>query len=501
VDDFGKVAGLGDEDVTVLDPAAGTGTFLTGAIRVALAAYTNAYGSGMKESFLRRHILQHFYGFEILVAPYIISYISINFLLSGLGIGLRSDERLQFYLTNALQMEETEQMEIPGLASLSKENQQANKIKKDNVISVILGNPPYHGSSTNSNKWTERLLKENLDGTQSYYYLNGECLSEQNKKWLQDDYVKFLQFAQWKIEKAGYGVVGMITNHNYLDNRTFRGMRQSLLKTFDKIYILNLHGSIQKSDRIPKDIKDESVFKIQVGVAIVIFIKYQRNSKDQGKEENCDVYYSEFYGSREQKYEWLGANNLRTTRWEHLSPISPFYFFTSQQEESNGYWKWVKITDIFKIESTGIVTAKDGLCIDFKKDTLVEKIKPLRNPKLSEEYLRGYLSDILRRKASEVESYGWSISRARQYLQVINRLDKWAVPISYRPLDNRFIFYHKALVCGMRNEVMKDLLGGGNLALITTRHILIVCILRKTISIQSKINEVYLNIENEALEL
>ena len=271
---FNKVDGLADEHVTLLDPAAGTLTFPAEAVQLAFREFTDKYGEGAKENLLRERILPHFYAFELLMAPYAIGHMKIGFLLEALGIPLQNGERFQFYLTNALEMEDLQQIQIPGLSSLSEESHQAARVKKDEPILVIIGNPPYSGISANQNRWTEELLKTDIDGAQSYYTVDGKPLGEKNPKWLQDDYVKFLRFAQWKIHKAGRGIVAMITNHGYLDNPTFRGMRQSLLKTFDEIYILDLHGNSLKRETAPDGSPDENVFDIRQGVAIALFVKY-----------------------------------------------------------------------------------------------------------------------------------------------------------------------------------------------------------------------------------
>lgn len=271
---FGLRDGLADASVTLLDPAAGTLTFPAEAIREAFDEFTAKYGEGGRDSFLRSHILPHFYAFELLMAPYAIGHMKIGFLFESEGVPLHNSERFQFYLTNTLEMEDLQQVAIPGLSSLSEESHHAAQVKKDRPILVILGNPPYSGISANQNAWTEQLLKTDLDGAQSYYTVDGEPLGEKNPKWLQDDYVKFLRFAQWKIHKAGRGIVAMITNHSYLDNPTFRGMRQSLMHTFDEIYILDLHGNSLRRETCPDGSPDENVFDIRQGVAIALFAKY-----------------------------------------------------------------------------------------------------------------------------------------------------------------------------------------------------------------------------------
>ncbi|MGQ9570920.1 MAG: hypothetical protein ACUVWP_09255 [bacterium] len=195
----------------------------------------------------------------------------MSFLLEELGYKLQEDDRFKLYLTNTLEMEELAQIELPGMVSLSEESYLAGQVKRETPILVILGNPPYSGISANMNPWIDKLLKEDVNGCQSYYKVDGKPLSEK-KVWLQDDYVKFIRFAQWKIDQAGEGVLGFITNHSYLDNPTFRGMRQSLMKSFNEIYILDLHGNSLKKERCPDGSKDENVFDNQQGVAIALFI-------------------------------------------------------------------------------------------------------------------------------------------------------------------------------------------------------------------------------------
>jgi predicted helicase len=211
-------------------------------------------------------VLQNFYAFELMMAPYAVGHLKMGFFLEELGHRLEDDERVPFYLTNTLEMEELEQSQLPGLSSLAEESKLAGEVKRETPILVILGNPPYSGHSSNVGDWITGLIDD-------YKRVDGKPLGEKNPKWLQDDYVKFLRFAQWKIDQAGCGVVGMITNHGYLDNPTFRGMRQSLMQTFDEIYVLNLHGNSLKKETCPDGGKDENVFDIRQGTAIVFMIK------------------------------------------------------------------------------------------------------------------------------------------------------------------------------------------------------------------------------------
>ena len=454
---FGLADGLADPHVTLLDPAAGTLTFPAEAIQLAFQEFTSKYGTGAKEHLLRSHILPHFYAFELLMAPYAIGHMKIGFLLEALGIPLQNGERFQLYLTNALEMEDLSQIAIPGLSSLSQESYHAAQVKKNEPILVILGNPPYSGISANQNEWTEKLLKTDLDGAQSYYTVDGQPLGEKNPKWLQDDYVKFLRFAQWKIHKAGRGIVAMITNHGYLDNPTFRGMRQSLLKTFDEIYILDLHGNSLKRETAPDGSPDENVFDIRQGVAIALMVK-QGNSEKQG------VYHAHLYGKREEKYDWLESHTLETAGYQPITPEPPFYFFTPRQTQNlQAYQSWPSVTEIFPVHSVGIVTARDGFAIAFDKTELQNRILQFQNT-------QGLPDEVLAQAYNLRDKPGWSLAAARKKVQADVNAQGKIHPILYRPFDVRYIFYHEAVIERPRPEVMRHMLAGENLALCVGRQ-------------------------------
>jgi hypothetical protein len=263
---FGKAQGLASEDVTLLDPAAGTMTFVARACRRAVDEFVQNHGAGKRGEFIEKHILENFHAFELMMAPYAVGHLKMGFFLEELGHRLGEEERFKFYLTNTLEMEDLEQTELPGMKSLAEESRLAGQVKKKEPILVILGNPPYSGHSSNRGEWITGKIED-------YKRVDGEPLGERNPKWLQDDYVKFLRFAQWKIDQAGRGVVGMITNHSWLDNPTFRGMRRSLMKSFDEIYVLDLHGNSLKRETCPDGSPDENVFDIRQGVAISFFLK------------------------------------------------------------------------------------------------------------------------------------------------------------------------------------------------------------------------------------
>jgi len=441
---FGLSDGLASPEVKLLDPAGGTLTFPAAAIHLAAKEYITKYGEGGLHHWIKNHILQDFYAFELMMAPYAIGHLKIGFILDELSYNLADDERFKLYLTNTLEMEEIKQISIPGVSSLSEESHLAGEVKKEQSILVILGNPPYSGISSNVNEWTEKLLKEDIDGCQSYYKVDGEPLGEKNPKWLQDDYVKFLRFAQWKIQKSGFGIVGMITNHGYLDNPTFRGMRQSLMKTFDEIYILDLHGNSLKRETTPEGGKDENVFDIRQGVAIALFVKNK-------KQKESGIYHSDLYGLRQEKYDWLDKNEFLKENYLPVKPQAPYYFLGKHDTETiKKYLDWKKINEIFPISSVGIVTSRDKFVIDFKKNELRNRILQFKN--LSQP------DDIIAQAYNLKDKSNWKIQYSRKIAKDLDNYENYIKEILYRPFDNRYIFYHQSLIERMRFDVMCHML-------------------------------------------
>jgi predicted helicase len=455
---FDMPDGLASKNVTLLDPAAGTLTFPAEAVKLAVKEFTEKYGTGGRNNFIRNQVLENFFAFELMMAPYAIGHLKMSFLLEELGYKLNDEERFKLYLTNTLEMDELEQISIPGLSSLSEESHLAGKIKKEQPVLVILGNPPYSGISANVNEWTEKLLKQNIDGAQSYYEVDGKTLGEKNPKWLQDDYVKFLRFAQWKIQKAGFGVVGMITNHSYLDNPTFRGMRQSLMKTFNEIYILDLHGNSLKKETAADGGKDENVFDIRQGTAIAIFVKQKEKS-------DCKVYHAELFGKRQSKYDWLDAHQLEIKNYQLLKPESPWYFFVPRNTQNIKYYlKWKQINQIFPVNGVGITTARDNFVIDFRKEALLNRIRLFKNSKFSDNELYQFFH--INKKI------GWNIRKAWNMLQDIpdNELENFIFDFIYRPFDHRYIFWHDSLVWRTVKQIMSHILKE-NLSITTVRQV------------------------------
>jgi hypothetical protein len=448
--EFGMPDGLASEGVTLLDPAAGTMTFVARAAQEAVREFESKYGAGAREDFIRRHILQNFYAFELMMAPYAVGHLKMSFFLEELGLHLADDERIRFYLTNTLDMEELAQSHMPFYSSLAEESHLAGQVKKQQPILVILGNPPYSGISSNMGKWITGLIE-------NYKYVDGQHFSEK-KHWLQDDYVKFLRFAQWKIEQSGNGIVSMITNHGYLDNPTFRGMRQSLMRTFDDIYVLDLHGNALKHETCPDGSKDQNVFDIRQGVAIAFFIKMGGKTK-----RDATVRHSDLWGTRKAKYQWLNENNWETTPWQELNPTSRFYFYVPRNEKiTKIYELGLSVTQIFPIFVTGIVTARDRFVFDFDREALLRRIGQFRNLDFSD--------DFVRTAYKLKDTRGWKLPEKRHKLTALDNWRRHAISCLYRPFDMRWLYYHGDMVDWPRMEVMRHMFKE-NLALIVPKRV------------------------------
>lgn len=453
---FNLSDGLASKEVTLLDPAGGTLTFPAEAIKLAVEEFTTKYGDAGKVKLIKNQILKNFYAFELMMAPYAIGHIKISFLLEELGYSMKDDDRFNLYLTNTLDMEDLQQTEIPGFESLSNESHLAGKVKQKEPILVILGNPPYSANSANYNEWTDKLLKEDIDGATSYYKVNGEPLGEQNPKLLQDDYVKFLRFAQWKIHKAGQGIVGMITNHSYLENVTFRGMRHSLMNTFNEIYIVDLHGNALRKETAPDGGKDENVFDIRQGTAIAIFVK-TKNAK------GCKIYHNDLFGLRKEKYDWLEKKPLRKKDYQELHPETPWYFLTRKDFANiKQYEQWKSVVEIFPLNNSGIKTHRDDLVISYTLKDLENRMRQFRNPKFEDEFIKAAYNV---KDTSE-----WTLKEARIKAANDSSFLEKICAIDYRPFDWRYCIYSDDMIERPRRDVMQHMLKE-NIALVSVRQV------------------------------
>jgi len=449
--------------VQILDPAVGTGTFLYTVFNLIFAKFRKT--KGMWSSYVTEHLLPRVHGFELLMAPYTVAHMKLGLQLQEMGYEFDSDERLRIFLTNSLEdaFEKGSTPTLPFMEWLVNEGLAASEVKQDSPVMVIVGNPPYSGHSANIGEWIVNLLKgvdERNSFSANYFQVDGKPLNERNPKWLNDDYVKFIRFAQWRIDTTGYGILGFITNHSYLDNPTFRGMRQALMQDFDEIYVLDLHGNSKKKEKSPDGSVDKNVFDIQQGVAISILVKYRKHYRKPAK-----VFHAELWGNREGKYAWLEEQDVKTTNWEELKPTSKFYLFVPQdvtlREEYEQYWR---VPDAMPINSVGIVTARDDLTIHKSPQAVIETVKDFVSlePEVArEKYQLG----------KDVQD--WKVHLAQADIKSHDIEDSYISPILYRPFDKRYTYYtgkSQGFICRPR-KVMQHMLAGENLALSTTRSI------------------------------
>lgn len=461
---FNRSLGLADPNALILDPATGTATFLYYVIRRIHETQMARGQAGAWENYVHEKLLPRLFGFELLMAPYSIAHLKLGLLLNELGYTFQHRERLGVFLTNTLE-EAVTHAETLGLSGyLSEEGNQAAEVKNQKPIMIVLGNPPYSGHSANKGDWISGLVRD-------YYFVDGKPLGERNPKWLQDDYVKFIRFAQWRINRTGHGIVAMITNHGYLDNPTFRGMRQNLLQTFDEIYVLDLHGNAKKREVAPDGGKDENVFDIQQGVAILLGVKSEKplsvlsdaTASPTSRVSSARVYHADLWGKRAAKYETLARETVETVQWQEVYPSSMFYLFTPQNTNlAEEYESLYKITEIMPINVLGFQTHRDKLAVDFERSDLTKHLKELRNRELSD-------NEILE-KYEVSETSTWSIAIARKELQ---KLKDWEKPITrclYRPFDWRYVYYNKILVDRPRPEFQNNLVGQENYCLLTSRQ-------------------------------
>lgn len=408
--------------VQILDPATGTGTFLAEVVNQIYDKFQDM--QGMWQGYVNDHLLPRLHGFELLMASYAVAHLKLDMLLEQTGFNhAENKKRLKIYLTNSL--EECH----PDTGSLwaqwlSDEASAANRIKRDCPVMVMIGNPPYSGESQNKGEWIMHLMEDYKKEP------GGETqLKERNPKWINDDYVKFIRLAQYYIERNKCGVIGFINPHGFLDNPTFRGMRWNLLKTFDKIYTINLHGNNKKKEVCPDGSPDENVFDIQQGVSINMFIKTgEKKAKELGK-----VYYYDLYGKREEKYNFLTNTPFSEVKYKELNPIAPMYFFVPKDFElMEEYEKGVSLDSIFCQTNVSVVTAKDKILVDFNPKDLLHKVSTYYDGVASKDFIQEY---------------------------------------AYRPFDKRFVYYDTKLIERPREILMKNFIGHDNIALLTCRQI------------------------------
>lgn len=452
-DKFGLAGGLADttrlsdgtHKLLVLDPACGTATFLYTVIDLIRQDFISADNAGMWSGYVREHLLPRIFGFELLMAPYAVAHFKLALQLSGHDLpkpqqptwayDFKSGERINVYLTNTLDRTVEESPRLIGPTKIvTDEAKAANELKQDKPIMVVIGNPPYSVSSANKGEHIEALMDRYKEGVRD----------ERNIQPLSDDYIKFIRFAHDRVERTGYGVVGMITNHSYLFGLIHRGMRRALMDDFEEIYVLNLHGNALMREHPPGGGEDKNVFDIKQGVAIVFMVKAGRASG------LADVHYADLWGTRETKYQRLNQDDATTTTWETLRPVAPHYFFVPKDfdllEEYQQAWK---VDDAVVLQTNGIKTHRDSFVIGYTREELRERVAAVREKSLSNE--------TLQKRSGLSDSSTWNLEEARRGLQRDSDWEEAFRRVLYRPFDIRWIYYSDDFVERSRRDVMYHL--------------------------------------------
>ncbi len=456
---FGIPDGLADNKrVTVLDFACGTGTFL---LEVFQRIFDNIGGpdAGRAEPIVREHILRNLFGFEYLIAPYTIAHLKLSQYLKDQGHALCENERLRVFLTNTLEPVEPEPHFL--LPAITAEVEEAQKVK-DREILAIIGNPPYAYESKNNGATITAAIEgykytiERRHDLESPHGIAPEeriPLGERNPRGLNDDYVKFIRFAQLKMDAVEEGVVGVITNHAWLDNPTFRGMRQSLMRSFEQIYVLDLHGNAKKKECAPDGSKDDNVFDIEQGVAISLFVK--RPSLERG------VWRSDLWGKRLLKYSVLAGTNFVSHDWSRIAPRFPQYLFRYLAKDA-AYDSFRSVPDIFLRSSVGIVTGRDEIAIQFTPEDVLSTVRTLS---------QGASSIVAARLKTGKDSTEWRLSDVISDVQATKISREKVKALTYRPFDTRHAYRtgaSRGLINRPRSEVWVEF-DYLNLGLVTSR--------------------------------
>jgi predicted helicase len=379
-----------------------------------------------------------------MMAPYAIAHMKLGLKLAETGYHFATEERARIYLTNALEPWQ-QQLPLIGFDALAHEAAAVNEIKRHKRFTVVIGNPPYSGHSTNIGQWITSMVND-------YYFVDGQPLDEKNTKWLLDDYVKFVRLGEKAVFTSGWGVLGYITNHGFIDNPTFRGMRAHLLKSFTQLSALDLHGNTKKVAKTTTAKTDENVFDIQQGVAITLGVKSSGSSSAR---------HADLVGSRLEKYGKLADTTASTTTWETVQPVAPFYVLQLQDADlRDEYEVAVKVTEIFPLNGWGIATRKDYLLVDFDRDALAAKFKDIVSAPAKKSI----------EKYEIQESPHWDFAAAIPKLP--KNVEKSVRPLLFRPFDTRYVYYERAMIerGDHRYPLMRHMLQP-NICLITIRRL------------------------------
>ncbi len=405
--------------VQILDPATGTGTFLAETIRHIYKSFEGM--QGIWGDYVERHLIPRLNGFELLMASYAMAHLKMDLVMRETGFHTDAHQRFRIYLTNSLEEHHPDTKTL-WEDMLSTEANEANRVKRDTPVMVVMGNPPYSGESANKGGWIEKLID-------IYKYdHNGEKIPD--TKWLNNDYVKFLRYGQYYIEKNGSGVLAFITDNSFLDSITFRGMRWNLLKSYDKLYILDLHGNSKKKETAPDGSIDQNVFDIMQGTSISVFVRTEKKSKN----ELAQVFHFDLYGKREEKNEFLLENNIETIKWQELKLEEPYYFlvpkdFSSQKE----YDTFIRIDELLNVNGVGICSKRDETAIRYSKIELIDVLNDFKD--LTESEIK------LKYKTEVKESRDKKTLLAKKNIERFGTDDQFIKKISYRPFDTKWTYF------------------------------------------------------------
>jgi predicted helicase len=404
--------------VQILDPATGTGTFLAEVVKHIHKKFEGQQGIWSK--YVTNDLIPRLNGFELLMASYAMAHLKMDMLLTETGYKPTDDQRFRIFLTNSLEEAHPDTQTLFS-SWLSDEADQANAIKRDAPVMVVMGNPPYNGESSNKGEWIMNLMED-------YKKEPGgkEKLKERNPKWINDDYVKFMRFGQHFIDKNGSGILAYINPHGFLDNPTFRGMRWNLLNTYDKIYTIDLHGNSKKKETAPDGSVDQNVFDIMQGVSINLFVKTGKKKTD----ELSQVFHYDLFGKRNLKYDFLSNNSIKTIDYKKLQNVAPDYYFVHKDfEQQKEYKMGFAVKVLFTLNSVGIVTGKDELYVDNNLTNLENKI-----------------------------------SNEIKFEQ--NKIQK----ITYFPFDEKYIYYDVKKIERAREKIMINYIDKTNVGLILSKQ-------------------------------
>ena len=432
--------------VQILDPATGTGTFLAEVVKHIHKKFQGQ--QGIWSNYVETHLLPRLNGFELLMASYAMAHLKLDLLLTETGFKPTSNQRFKVYLTNSL--EEHHQDTGTLFANwLSTEANEANHIKRDTPVMCVIGNPPYSGESANKGEWIMKLMED-------YKKEPGgkEKLKEQNSKFINDDYVKFLRYGQHFIEKNGSGVLAFINPHGFLDNPTFRGMRWHLLKTYDKIYTIDLHGNAKKKEIAPDGSADVNVFDIEQGVSINIFVKTGKKKPN----ELGQVFHYDLYGKRDFKYDFLSDNSLKSIDYNCFTPFKNSFLFKSIDETMLlKYNEGISPISLFKVNVMGFQTHRDSFAIDFEMKNIKSRALDLINKENTNEELY--------KKYAISDNRDWKLDKARNEIQSDINWESKAVKCGYRPFDERPCYFSYVMMDYPRKELIQNVLNKENLLL------------------------------------